>query len=114
MEESQYFVEIKDPADMRRSMLGSSRQIIQILQRYERIKELRVMKLEKLAQLRTLNKEIGLIVAKLKKAFPKADFRVKVEKGGVSVSRVMGAHPGDDLGKLESELRMVEDKLSGL
>lgn len=114
MEESQYFVQIKDPTDMRRSILGSSRQIIEILQRYERIKTLRVKKLEALSSLKALNKEINLIVAKLKKAFPKADFRVKVEKGGVSISRVTGEHPGDDLGKLESELKMIEEKLSGL
>jgi hypothetical protein len=80
MEENQYFVHIRDPVDIRRTILGSSKQIIQVLQRYERIKALRVKKLEKIALLRNLNKEINLLVAKLKKGLPVAEMRVKLKE----------------------------------
>jgi len=112
MEDQQYFVQIRDPADVRRGILGSSRQIIQILQRYERIKALRVKKLEKIAKLRALNKEINLLVAKLKKTMPAADFRVRLGKEERGSKKMKEAPKGDDLNKLEAELRMIEDKIA--
>jgi hypothetical protein len=114
MEESQYFVQIKDPLDIRKGILSSSRQIIQILQRYERIKALRVKKLEKISHLRSKNKEINLLVVKLKKAFPAAEMRVRVGKEQQSMKKGKKAYSGDDLAKLEEELRMVEAKIGKL
>jgi hypothetical protein len=115
MGDDQYFVQIRDPVDVRRSILGSSKQIIHVLQRYERIKALRVKKLEKISLLRALNKEINLLMAKLKKEFPVAEMRVrlgkeekKATKGKPVVTR------GDDLRKLESDLRMIEEKIGSL
>lgn len=112
MEDQQYFVQIRDPAEIRRGILGSSRQIIQILQRYERIKVLRVKKLEKLAKLRALNKEINLLVAKLKKTMPASDFRVHAGKDERAGKKAKESPKVDDLNKLEAELRMIEDKIA--
>ncbi|MBN1544725.1 hypothetical protein JW898_04655 [Candidatus Woesearchaeota archaeon] len=114
MEDNQYFVQIRDPADVRRSILGSSKQIIQILQRYERIKSLRVKKLEKISQLRGLNKEINLLVAKLKKEFPAAEMRVRIGKEEKVTRKGKAELKGNELAKLESELRMIEDKIGRL
>jgi len=114
MEDSQYFVQIKDPMDVRRSMLGTSKQIIQILQRYERIKDLRVKKLEKISQLRGTNKEINLMAAKLKKAFPAVDIRIKLDKEEIKAKSQKTEMKGDELLKLESELRKIEDKIGKL
>ncbi|MFC1741227.1 hypothetical protein ACFL3V_01695 [Nanoarchaeota archaeon] len=113
MADQQYFVQIRDSHDIRRGLLGSSRQIITILQRYERIKELRVMKLERVEQLKLINKEINLMIARLQKAFPASDLRVRIGSEENTTGRKRGAI-GDDLGKLESELRMVEDKIGRL
>jgi hypothetical protein len=116
MEDNQYFVHIRDPVDIRRTILGSSKQIIQVLQRYERIKTLRVKKLEKIALLRNLNKEINLLVAKLKKGLPVAEMRVKLkeEKKGIKKREEKEEYAGDDIRKLELELRMIEDKIERL
>lgn len=108
-----YFVQIKDPVDMRRSILGSSKQIIHILQRYERIKDLRVQKLEKISKLRSQNKEINLLIAKLKKEFPAAKLRVNLREEGDD-RRKRPEIRGDELAKLESDLRMIEDKIGRL
>jgi hypothetical protein len=114
MAENDYFVQIRDPVDIRRSILGSSKQIIQILQRYERIKALRVKKLEKISQLRMLNKEVNLMVAKLKKEFPAAKLRINIGKEEKKVRKSRGSIRGDDLGTLEADLRMIEDKIGRL
>lgn len=115
MENDQYFVQLRDPLDIRRSILGSSKQIIHVLQRYERIKELRIKKLETIEDLKRINKEINLSIAKLKKALPAADYRVKIgkeEKRMKSAGRK--AFSGDELRGLESELRMIEEKIGKL
>lgn len=104
--DSQYFAQIKDPVEVRRTILSSSRQLIGVLQRYERIKSLRVQKLEKISKLRALNKEINLGIAKLKKVFPAVEMRVKV--GQEAPAR--GGR--NELKKLEEELKMIEDKIS--
>lgn len=108
-----YFVQIRDSVDIRRSILGSSKQIIQILQRYERIKVLRVKKLERISQLRILNKEINLLVSKLKNALPAAKLRVKIEKEETRGESRQTTRK-DDLGNLEADLRMIEDKIKRL
>ena len=112
--EDPYFVQIRDPLDMRRSILSSSKQIIHVLQRYERIKDLRVRKLDKIAKLKALNKEINLIIAKLKKEFPASDFRINLSKEEKTVSRRKEKVSGDELYQLESELRHIEEKLGSL
>ena len=112
--EEQFFVQIRDPLDMRKSILGSSKQIIQILQRYERIKNLRVNKLEKISNLKGLNKEINLMIAKLKKEFPETGFRINTgqedQKPSVKKSKISG----DELYQLETELKQIESKLGSL
>lgn len=105
-----FFVHIRDPTDVRRKLLGSSKQLIQILQRYERVKELRIHKLEKISQLRKLNKEINLLFAKLKKEMPKADVRIKTEPR--KPSRNEGSKlSGNELAELEAELKKIENKI---
>lgn len=108
-----YFVQIKDPADIRRGILGSSKQIIHILQRYERIKDLRVQKLEKISQLRSQNKEINLLIANLKKEFPAAKLRVNIREDTPTRKNKQEIR-GDELAKLEADLRMIEEKIGRL
>ncbi|HII72259.1 TPA: hypothetical protein HA265_05895 [Candidatus Woesearchaeota archaeon] len=104
-----YFVQIKEPAEVRRKLLANSKQLIQILQRYERIKELRVRKIEKISQLRKLNQEINLLMAKLKKEMPKAEVRIKQEPR--RPDRQESRLQGNELEKLEAELKRIEDKI---
>jgi hypothetical protein len=114
MEESQYFIQIRTPTDVRKGILSSSKQIIQVLQRYERIKILRVKKLEKIAMLKMLNKEIRLLIVKLKKAFPVAEYRVKIGQEEKRVRKGSKSVMGGDLYSLESELKMIEQKIGKL
>ncbi len=104
----QYFVNIKDPQDVRRGLLSNSRRIIQILQRYERIKELRIKKVELLSKMRGINKEINLLVTKLKKEMPKAEIRVKNKPRDTERAPRRSIN---ELEKLESELKEIEEKI---
>ena len=93
--------------EIRRTILGSSKQIIKVLQRYEAIKDLRVRKLEKISKLRGVNKEINLLVAKLRKEMPKAEMRIPSGPKSARKSRIKG----DELAALESELKKIEEKI---
>ncbi|MFC1723142.1 hypothetical protein ACFL0V_03305 [Nanoarchaeota archaeon] len=101
----EYFVQVKDPEEVRRMLLGSSKQIVQVLQRYETLKDIRVQKLEKLSLLRKLNKEIHLLLVKLKKEMPKADIRIKPKIQKESTVT------GNEVAELEAELKRIEEKI---
>ncbi len=111
MEESQYFVHINDPLDMRRDLLGSSRQIIQILQRYDRIKQLRVKKVEKIHDLKATTKEINLLITKMKTVLPAYKVRIDLDNENRPKRRGM---TGNELKHLEEELKKIEDKIGNL
>ena len=101
----EYFVNLKDPEEIRREILGNSKQIIGVLQRYEMLRQTRVQKLEKMSELRKFNKEINLLIAKLKKEMPKAEMRVPARKSKLD---------GTELAELEAELKKIEDKIGML
>ena len=84
---------------------GTCIEIIDGRQRYETLKEIRVKKVEAVSRLRKTNKELNLLMAKMRKAMPKADMRIP-EK------RVDTKFEGDDLAKLESELKKIQQKIS--
>lgn len=111
MEDSQYFVQIKDPLDIRRDILGSSRQIIHILQRYERIKDLRIKKVEKIGELKSVTKDIHLLVSKLKTVLPAYKVRLDLERENQPRKRGM---TGNELKNLEEELRKIEERIGNL
>ncbi len=102
----EYFVQIRDTDEVRRKLLGSSKQIIGVLQRYEMLKQTRVIKLEKMSQLRRTNKEINLLIAKLKKEMPKAEMRISTTR--------KAKVDGTEIAELEAELKRIEDKIGML
>ncbi len=115
MEKGQYFVQVRDPVENRRNLLGSSKQIIHILQKCENLRSLRVKKAEKLAVLRNLNKELNLLTVKLKNELPQVDLRVKLETDKTESKPVkIKNNPSKDILKLEDELKMIEEKLNRL
>lgn len=114
MAEEQYYVQIRDSLDIRRALLGSSKQIIQILQRYERIKKIRIEKLEKITKMRKLNKEINLLAIKLKNEFPAVQLRVKITENNSEKNNEKENFKGDDIYKLEADLRRIEEKIGQL
>ena len=77
--EEVYYVGVKDPIEIRRSLLESSREIVQYLQRSERFKGTRSEKAEELAKLKETMREINSLMRKLKTAKEvkiMADYRI--------------------------------------
>ena len=75
--EEVFYVGMKDPIEVRRSILESSKEMVQYLQRAERFKKVRAKKAEQLARLRAIMKDISLLARKLKSALPKTKLRAR-------------------------------------
>jgi len=128
-EKDLFFVEVRDPVDVKRNVLESQKEIIEDLQRYENIKVLREKKLEEIDKLRGMLKELLKIISDLKAALPKTMLRetVKIkrkskaeekkaeEKKSKEAEQEKEARkPMSELEKLEGELSAIEGKLSSL
>ena len=65
-----FYVGIRDPIDVRRSLLESARETIHFMKRYEKLKSIRTEKIQMLLKLDTEVKELRALLSKLKKMFP--------------------------------------------
>jgi hypothetical protein len=140
-EEEAFYVGIKDPIEIRRSILESSKDIVQFLQRAERFKAVRAEKAEQFAKLKEISKEIQGMIRKLRTALPKTKIRIslyerkekikeeaeKKKKGKIKEEKAAPAkvkkkeappeekkEEASELEKLESELGEIESRLSRL
>jgi len=77
-EEEAFYVGIKDPIEIRRSILESSKDIVQYLQRAERFKAVRAEKEEHLFKLKEMSKEISSLMRKLRSSLPKTKLRISL------------------------------------
>ena len=75
-----FYVGIKDPIELRRSLLESSKEIVQIMQDFERFKEMRQQKLQLKEQLKKNVTDLFSLVRDLKKALPKTELRIKLDR----------------------------------
>lgn len=128
-EKDLFFVEVRDPVDVKRNVLESQKEIIEDLQRYENIKVLREKKLEEIDKLRGMLKELLKLISDLKAGLPKTMLRETVnikrkskaeekksdEKKAKEAEQEKEARkPMSELEKLEGELSSIEGKLSSL
>jgi DNA repair exonuclease SbcCD ATPase subunit len=141
-DEDAFFVGVRDPVEVRRTILEASREAVHFLQRYERLKKVREEKLALVDQLRADVKELRALVNKLKRSLPKTHMRVKLKKehkqdldcslcgkafktpgslkkhslthGAPAAPRVAKPKKATELDKLEDELDEIEKRLGGL
>ena len=127
--EGLFFVEVRDPNNVKRNIFESLRDIVQSLQKFERFKQLRNQKVDSIDKLRKDLREINKLVSDLKIKLPEARLREaklkpvlreapkRKESAKKQYKREaveMGDKPANDLQKLESELSAIEEKLKGL
>ena len=124
--EEPFYVGVKDPAEIRRTVLESTKDIVQHLQRSERFKAVRKEKLEQIDKLKSLIKEITKNVNKLKSILPKTKLRAaprkkaavkpvsKKPKEEVKPKPEKKPRPVTELEKLEAELSEIEGRLTKL
>ncbi len=122
LSEATFFIKIGDPAEFRKTVLYSVRDMIKVLQRYEHVKELRVQKAELVADLRRTTKEIQAIISELEGKLPDVEYekpekgkKVAEErvskKGKRSKIKIPQKQAKNELAALEDELRQINEKI---
>ncbi|MFH0979091.1 MAG: hypothetical protein V1837_07370 [Candidatus Woesearchaeota archaeon] len=111
-----FFVGIQEPVQMRRSILGCSKDIIHNLRLYETNKSRRAEKGELVAKLKRLFEEINMLNTRLRAAIPKANLKSLPKP--VEVARTIpvkqSVNNSSAIDKLEQELLELESKLERL
>lgn len=69
-EQDAFYIAIQNPKDFRRELLGSSKNILQLLQRREELMELRARKMQLMFGLSEIMSEIRMLVNRLRKTVP--------------------------------------------
>ena len=142
-QEEIFFARVKEPSEIRRSLLESLKDIVENLHRFEKFKSIRQEKLRSIEKLRADVKELVKLSSSLKMAFPETKLRIAIEEKKVEEKKKQPKHhvhhkkakkkrikkraeaevremkverpkPVSELEKLESELNAIEGRLSGL
>ena len=117
-----FYVGLKEPRELRRQLLESSKGLIQLLQKYEHFKSASAEKEAQTERLKKILTDISMLVNRLKAALPKGIPSLGRIPGQVKTPKTRGKAanttdvPKDrkEISKLEEELREIESKLDKL
>ena len=122
-----FFVEVKEPSEVRRNILEFLKEIVETLQRFEKFKHIRHEKIENMHKLGRLLKDANKMLGDLKSKLPQTNLRAivnetpkqskahhKKKKKGKVVEEKPQKKDMSELEKLESQLSAIESKLKGL
>jgi uncharacterized coiled-coil DUF342 family protein len=119
IENDVFYAHLDQPVEIRKHILESSRQIVQLLQRYESVRDIRVQKSAQVVKLRKNFRELTVLINKLKQEMPKVNARVKIRQEASPVVKTKTASGkktravnAPAIQKLEEELKMIESKLN--
>lgn len=123
-----FFVQLKQPSEVRKNILETLREILEILQKFEKFKRLRHEKLENVNKLSNLLKETNKMFGALKLRMPQTSLRTNIarqtapqtkkivakkKKKDATAKKPVKRHISE-VEKLETELSAIEGKLKGL
>lgn len=121
---SLFFVQLKEPADIRRDILETLKDIVIILQKLEKFKDMRQKKFESIQKLRLLMRQANKMMGELKGKLPQTELKPVILKERASIRRPepQQKKPSEqpkkremtELEKLEAELGDIEGKLRSL
>lgn len=120
-----FFVEVKNPNEVKRSILESMKSIVESLHGFEKFKAIRKDKIDKINKLKKTVKELNKLISNLKSILPESSLRVReskvparkaIPKSKSPKEKLQAAEnpPTTELEKLESQLSQIEGKLSDL
>lgn len=121
--EELFYVGVKNPVELRRVILESSKEMVQYMQRAEKFKKIRAEKEEEFAKLKKTMNSVSLMVSKLRSYLPKADIKSgaseykKAKKDAPVIENIKVSKqsikeiPQSEIIKLERELGEIESRL---
>ena len=107
-EQDLFFVNINDPASIRRNLLESSKMVIGVFKRYEAFDVIRKKKLLKMNQLKDLVNIIKISTNEMRRIVPKVKLKKKKD------IKVMPGMTESQLDRMEMELADIENELGKL
>jgi len=113
-----FFVGIRDPVEIRKELLTSSKNIIDSLRRYEKYKIIRETKTKHIVELKRVFDELLVLNKKLRGKLPKIPIKapqigeVKLEQK--TIKKAIKDIPKSKLDILEQELSKIEERLGSL
>jgi len=118
------YVQIHEPAYVRKQLLESAIKSVELLERFEYLKETRSLKKDKIRQAKSGVQEIELELHELTRALPQAAIR-KREKKMINVAReeesqkplpleTSKKRASSELKRLENELYEIKSKLTSM
>lgn len=124
MEEELFFVGIRDPIELRKELLTSSKNLIDSLRRYEAFKDIKEEKLQNVLELKHVFDELLVLNRKLRNHLPRMPLKVPPALKELQQMRE-GPKPMKIAGKpskigknkidvLEEELAKIEERLGSL
>ena len=120
-----FYIGVKEPSSIRRTLLESSKTIVEGLQRYENFKMIREQKEPEIFMFKEDMREINKLMMKLKVILPKTNLKEVVRKEKKGKAKKIEEKPipkikiekkvdPTELQKLESDLADIERKLARL
>ncbi|MBW2998621.1 hypothetical protein KY321_03710 [Candidatus Woesearchaeota archaeon] len=114
MSNEENYVGIRNPVEIRRSILETSKDVISNLKTFEELREIRIEKFSLIEEYNSELEDLKKLIAKLKRIFPKnkisVDNKPKEVKKKVVKQKVIPEPK--DLSDFEDELDSLEEKLS--
>lgn len=118
MEEELFFVGIKDPIELRKELLTSSKNLIDSLKRYEAFKDIKEEKLRHILELKRVFDELLVLNKKLRNKLPRIPIKVPPVEREMSEERMFKGKPvkmsKSKIDVLEQELAKIEERLGTL
>ena len=110
------FVRFDEPIQLRRELLVSSKDVVEMLQKFEQFKLSRIKKFELMVKYKNLMSEVDVLCSKLKKTLPKVDKSIvkKVEVKPDKSEPISVPEEKNRLRDLDVELQDIEAKLKSL
>jgi len=124
-----FFVQVKEPNEVRRNILETLKEIVEVLHRFEKFRHLRHEKLQKIQHLGVLIKQANKMLGVLKTKLPQTNLRAapvrqasaqakkphhKRKKAKAAEQEKMPKKEMTETEKLEAELNAIESKLKSL
>lgn len=113
-----FYVGIRNSVDVRKTILESTKEFVQVLQMYENFSKLRPEIMSKTEQLQNSIKKIRTLISKLKSHLPETGLRAELIKKKKPVQKEekkekkAEAKQPSEIDALEAELNMIESKLN--